>query len=163
VEPPTPLRPSRFTTCTPRCPSANAHEVRKAYWEALNEAINDRDAKQRLQALVDQLDKSGYTAAARCLADDLDALVVHPRYPTRPPMAQHQAARALARRGQAPHQGDRPLPGEDSWLTLVWAVLDFVITHAANGMRFTQLHRQHLNRIRYQDDDQTIPEEVTAA
>ena len=39
--------------------------------------------KQRLQTLVDELDRAGYTAAARCLADDLDALVVHLRYPTR--------------------------------------------------------------------------------
>ncbi|MGZ8702731.1 MAG: transposase, partial [Gaiellaceae bacterium] len=36
-----------------------------------------------MQALVDELDRAGYTAAARCLADDLDALVVHLRYPTR--------------------------------------------------------------------------------
>lgn len=42
-----------------------------------------RDGKQRLQALVDQLDKDGFTTAAKCLADDLDALVVHLRYPTR--------------------------------------------------------------------------------
>ena len=57
--------------------------VKRAYWQALDDAINERDAKQRLQALVDQLDKGGFTAAAKCLADDLDALVVHLRYPTR--------------------------------------------------------------------------------
>ena len=53
--------------------------------------------------------------------------------------------------------------GEDSCLTLVWAVLDLVITNETNGIRFTQLDRQHLNRIRYQDLEQTIPEEVNAA
>ena len=57
--------------------------VKQAYWRALDDAINEQDAKQRLRALVDQLDKSGYTAAARCLADDLDALVVHLRHPPR--------------------------------------------------------------------------------
>jgi hypothetical protein len=30
---------------------------------------------------VDEIDEAGYTAAAKCLADDLDALVVHLRYP----------------------------------------------------------------------------------
>ena len=40
-------------------------------------------ASSASQALVDELDRAGYTAAARCLADDLDALVVHLRYPTR--------------------------------------------------------------------------------
>ena len=41
-------------------------------------------------------------------------------------------------------------PGETSCLTLVWAVLDLYITHATNGVRFTQLERQRLRRIRYQ-------------
>jgi putative transposase len=54
-------------------------------------------------------------------------------------------------------------PGEDSCLTLVWAVLDLVITNETNGIRFTQPDRQHLNRTRHQDPEQTIPEEVTAA
>ena len=133
--------------------------------EALDEAINERDAKQQLQALVDELDKTGYTAAAKCLADDLDALVVHLRYPTR-----HR------RRWRSTNLLERSLgevkrrtkvigrfPGEDSCLTLVWAVLDLVITNQTNGIRFTQLDRQQLNRIRYQDPDQATPEEVNAA
>ena len=51
--------------------------------------------------------------------------------------------------------------GEDSCLTLVWAVLDLVITNETNGIRFTQLDRQHLNRIRYHDPEQTLPEEAS--
>jgi transposase-like protein len=35
-------------------------------------------------------------------------------------------------------------PGETSCLTLVWAVLDLYITHAKNGVRFSQLERQRL-------------------
>src|SRR6478735_579938 len=57
--------------------------VRQAYWNALDLAINPCDGKQRLQALVDELDDAGFAAAARCLTDDLDALVVHLRYRTR--------------------------------------------------------------------------------
>jgi transposase-like protein len=53
--------------------------VRHAYWQALDDATGERDGKQRVGALVDELDKGGYTAAARCLADDLDALAVHLR------------------------------------------------------------------------------------
>jgi putative transposase len=45
--------------------------------------FTERDDKQRLKALVGELDKAGYTAAAKCLTDDLDALVVHLRYPLR--------------------------------------------------------------------------------
>ena len=66
-----------------KLPEPQRDRVRQAYWQALDDAINERDAKQRLQALVDELERAGYSSAARCLADDLDALVVHLRYPTR--------------------------------------------------------------------------------
>jgi putative transposase len=66
-----------------KLPEREREHLRQAYWQALDQAINERDGEHRLQALVDQLDKAGYTAAARCLADDLDALVVHLRYPGR--------------------------------------------------------------------------------
>ena len=78
-------------------------------------------------------------------------------------MAIDEPARTVARRGQTPDQGHRPLPRETSCLTLVWAVLDLYLTHATNGIKFTQLERQHLKRTRYEGHDQALPEEVTAA
>jgi putative transposase len=115
--------------------------------------------------MADQLDRAGYTAAARCLADDLHALVVHLRYPPR-----HR------RRWRSTNLLERSLgevkrrtkvmgrfPGESSCLSLAWTVLDLVITHATNGITFTQLDRQRLHQIRYQPAEQTIPEEVSAA
>jgi non-homologous end joining protein Ku len=54
-------------------------------------------------------------------------------------------------------------PGEDSCLSLLWAVLDLLISHETNGIRFNQLDRQRLKRMRYQGHDQATPEEVTAA
>ena len=146
-------------------PERERERVRKAYWQALDEAISESDGRQRLQALVGDLDRAGYSAAARCLGDDLDALVVHLRYPTR-----HR------RRWRSTNLLERSLgevkrrtkvigrfPGETSCLTLVWAVLDLYITHATNGIKFTQLERQHLKRMRYEGSDQALPEEVTAA
>ena len=148
-----------------KLPERERERVKHAYWQALDDAIGEQDAKQRLKALVDDLHKGGFTAAARCLADDLDALVVHLRYPTR-----HR------RRWRSTNLLERSLgevkrrtkvigrfPGEDSCLTLVWAVLDLVITNETNGIRFTQLDRQQLNRTRYQAPDQATPEEVNAA
>ena len=44
-------------------------------------------------------------------------------------------------------------PGETSCLTLVWAVLDLYISHATNGIKFTELERQRLKSIRYQPTD----------
>jgi transposase-like protein len=148
-----------------KVPERERERVRRAYWQALDDATNERDGKQRLQALVDDLEGAGYTAAARCLDDDLEALVVHLRYPTR-----HR------RRWRSTNLLERSLgevkrrtkvigrfPGETSCLTLVWAVLDLYISHATNGIRFSQLERQGLKNIRYQPADQPMPEEVNAA
>ena len=148
-----------------KLPERERERVKHAYWQALDEAISEADAKHRLQALADQLDKQGFTAASRCLADDLDALVVHLRYPVR-----HR------RRWRSTNLLERSLgevkrrtkvmgrfPGESSCLTLVWAVLDLLITHQTNGIHFNQLDSQRLKRLRYEGTDQPIPEEVTAA
>jgi transposase-like protein len=155
----------RLRNLLAKLPERERERVRSAYWQALDDATSERDGKQRLRALVDELDRAGYTAAAKCLADDLDALVVHLRYPTR-----HR------RRWRSTNLLERSLgevkrrtkvigrfPGETSCLTLVWAVLDLYITHATNGIKFTQLERQQLKRMRYEGHEQTTPEEVTAA
>jgi putative transposase len=148
-----------------KLPERERERIKQAYWRALDDAISPSDAKQKLQALVDELDKGGYTAAARCLADDLDALVVHLRYPPR-----HR------RRWRSTNLLERSLgevkrrtkvmgrfPGEESCLTLVRAVLDLLITHQTNGIHFNQLDRQRLKRMSYEGAEATIPEEVTAA
>jgi putative transposase len=148
-----------------KLPERERERVKHAYWQALDDAINENDAKQRLQALVDDLENGGFASAAKCLADDLDALVVHLRYPPR-----HR------RRWRSTNLLERSLgevkrrtkvmgrfPGEDSCLTLVWAVLDLLITHETNGIRFTELDRQRLNRVRYHEPDHAIPKEATAA
>jgi putative transposase len=139
--------------------------VRQAYWRALDEAINEHDATRRLQALIDQLEGAGYTAAARCLADDLGALVVHLRYPTRHRRRWRSTNLLQRSLGEVKRRTKviGRFPGETSCLTLVWAVLDLYITHATNGIKFTQLERQHLKRITYEGHDHATPEEVTAA
>lgn len=155
----------RLRNLRAKLPERERERVRQAYWQALDEATCERDGKEQLEALVDQLERAGYTAAARCLANDLDALVVHLRYPTR-----HR------RRWRSTNLLERSLgevkrrtkvmgrfPGETSCLTLVWAVLDLYITHATNGIKFTQLERQRLKQTRYQGNEETAPEEVSAA
>jgi hypothetical protein len=48
-------------------------------------------------------------------------------------------------------------PGEETCLTLVWAVLDLLITHQTNGVHFKQLDRQRLQRIHYDGHQQPTP------
>jgi putative transposase len=148
-----------------KLPERERERIRAAYWQALDDATDERDGKQRLQALVDELDGAGYTAAAKCLAADLDALVVHLRYPTRHRRrwrSTNLLERSLAEVKRRTKVIGR-FPGEDSCLTLVWAVLDLYITHAKNGVRFSQLERQRLRRMRYTGSERTTNEEVNAA
>jgi putative transposase len=148
-----------------KLPERERERVRFAYWRALDDATDERDGKQRLQALVDELDAAGYTAAAKCLADNLDALVVHRRHPTRRRRrwrSTNLLERSLAEVKRRTKVIGR-FPGETSCLTLVWAVLDPYITHAKNGVRFSQLERQHLRRIRHAGSQPTANQELTAA
>ncbi len=155
----------RLRNLLAKLPERDRDRIRGAYWEALDDATSPGDGRDRLRALVEELDRCGYTAAAKCLADDLDALVVHLRYPL-----------AHRRRWRSPDLLERSLaevkrrtkvigrfPGETSCLTLVWAVLDLYLTHAKNGVRFSQLERQRLARMRNPDTQPTPDEEVTAA
>ena len=157
--------------CSPRAQPARQAARTRARARALRLLASTRRRRQRarrqqrLHALVDELDKAGYTAAAKCLADDLDALAVHLRYPTRHRRrwrSTNLLERSLAEVKRRTKVIGR-FPGETSCLTLVWAVLDLYITHAKNGVRFSQLDHQRLRRMRYQGTDQTMPEEVTAA
>ena len=55
-------------------------------------------------------------------------------------------------------------PGEESCLSLVWAVLDLQINNACNGVKLSDIDRQRLYRLRYQPDEpDTERKEVTAA
>jgi transposase-like protein len=148
-----------------KLPERERERVRAAYWQALDDATDERDGKQRLQALVDELDGAGYTAAAKCLADDLDAVVVHLRYPTRHRRrwrSTNLLERSLAEVKRRTKVIGR-FPGETSCLTLVWAVLDLYITHAKNGVRFSQLERQRLRKMRHTGSKPTTDQEVSAA
>jgi transposase-like protein len=98
-----------------KLPERERERVRLAYWRALDEATDVSDGRRHVGALIAELDRAGYAAAAACLADDLDALLGPPALPAAPPppLAIDQPARALARRGPPAHQGDRALPRRD--------------------------------------------------
>ena len=107
-----------------------------------------------------------YESAVRCLSEDLNALVVHLRYPLRhrerwPSTNLLQRSLGEVRR-RTKVMGR--FAGETSCLSLVWAVLDLFASHASNGVTFTDVDRQHLYRIKYQQaDPDARDEEVTAA
>ena len=147
-----------------KLPERERERVRGAYWQALDEAINEHDGKQRLKALVEELDQGRLHRRRQ----------VPGRRPRRARRAPALPDCDTAGAGASTNLLERSLgevkrrtkvigrfPGEDSCLTLVWAVLDLYITHATNGVRFTQLERQRLKRIRYDGNEQPIHEEAT--
>jgi hypothetical protein len=125
-----------------------------------------RALREVLEVLISELEHAGYESAARCLADDLDALIVHLRYPLRH-RERWRSTNLLERSLGEVRRRTKVMgrfPGETSCLSLVWAVLDLFFSHASNGATFTDVDRQHLYRIKYQQaDPDTLDEEVTAA
>ena len=122
-------------------------------------------ASRRLQALVDELDGAGYIAAAKCLADDLDALVVHLRYPTRHRRrwrSTNLLERSLAEVKRRTKVIGR-FPGETSCLTLVWAVLDSTSPTPRTASASASSNANSLRRIRHAGSQPTTDEEVSAA
>ena len=46
-----------------KLPERERERVRRAYWQALDEATDERDATERLEALVSELERAGYASA----------------------------------------------------------------------------------------------------
>ena len=149
-----------------KLPEQERERVRRAYWKALDEAQDEQDGRQRLKALVEELDKAGYTAAAKCLNDDLDALVVHLRYPLRH-RKRWRSTNLLERTLGEVKRRTKVIgrfPGEESCLSLVWAVLDLQINNTCNGVKLSDIDRQKLYRLRHEPAESEVEEkEVVAA
>jgi putative transposase len=156
----------RLRNVQAKVPKDQHNRIRFNYWSALNEATGPKDGKHRIRELISELKDDGYESAARCLADDLDALVVHLRYPLRH-RERWRSTNLLERSFGEVRRRTKVMgrfPGETSCLSLVWAVLDLFFRGACNGATFTAIDRQHLARIKYQPlEPDTIDEEVTAA
>jgi putative transposase len=140
--------------------------VRRAYWQALDEATDELDGSKRLAALVSELERAGYASAARSLADDLDALVVHLRYPLRH-RKRWRSTNLLERTLGEVKRRTKVIgrfPGEESCLSLVWAVLDLQINNACNGVTLSDIDRHKLYRLRHEPTEPEAEEkEVVAA
>lgn len=124
-------------------------KLRAAYQRALNEASSFADGKRRMQALIAQLQDQGFERAAACLADDLDALLCHLRYPLRQRI-RWRSTNMLERTLGEVRRRTKVIgcfPGESSCLTLCWAVLDLIYSHSTS-INFTDLEQQQFRRLR---------------
>ena len=154
----------RLRNVLAKLPEQERERVRLAYWRALDEATGAEDGKRRLRTLIGELDGAGFASAAACLADDLDALVVHLRYPLRH-RRRWRSTNLLERSLGEVRRRTKVIgrfPGEASCLSLCWAVLDLVVSHS-NGVTFTDLDRQAIDRLSRERPDRATAEEVVAA
>lgn len=154
----------RLRNLLAKLPESERERVRLAYWRALDEATGADDGERCLRTLIGELDGAGFAAAAACLADDLDALCVHLRYPLRH-RRRWRSTNLLERSLGEVRRRTKVIgrfPGEQSCLSLCWAVLDLVISHS-NGVTFTDLDRQAIDRLTRERAERSSEEEVIAA
>jgi putative transposase len=153
----------RLRNLLAKLPDDHHELVRSRYWQALDEATGQRDGEHRLRELVGWLADQGFASAAACLADDLEALCVHLRYPLKH-RRRWRSTNLLERSLGEVRRRTKVIgrfPGESSCLSLCWAVLDLIITHS-NNITFTDLEQIQLRRLR-EHRAQPTPKEVIAA
>jgi putative transposase len=153
----------RLRNLLAKLPERERERVRAAYWQALDEADSINDGERRMRELIGELTDTGYHAAAACLADDLDALIVHLKYPLRH-RRKWRSTNLLERSLGEVRRRTKVIgrfPGEHSCLSLCWAVLDLIITQSTRVV-FTELERHALQQLR---DTHPLPspKEVVAA
>jgi putative transposase len=113
--------------------------IKRAYWQALDEASDPQDAEQQLRQLVANLERE-YPSAAACLAEDLPALCVHLKYFPRL-RKRFRSSNVLERSLEEVRRRTKVIgrfPGETSCLSLCWAVLDLFIA-GARGLGLTDV------------------------
>jgi putative transposase len=156
----------RLRNLLAKLPKTEHDRIRFNYWAALTDATSVKDGKLRLQVLISELEHAGYESAARCLSDDLDALVVHLRYPLRH-RERWRSTNLLERSLGEVRRRTKVMgrfPGETSCLTPVWAVLDLFFTHASTAPRSPpSTANTSTESSTNKPTPDTLDEEVTAA
>jgi len=154
----------RLRNLLAKLPERERERVRLAYWHALDQATGLADGARRIRALIGELDSAGYTSAAACLADDLQALLAHLRYPLRH-RRKWRSTNLLERSLGEVRRRTKVIgrfPGEQSCLSLCWAVLDLIISHSTRVV-FTDLEHHTLQRLANQRHEPPPTEETIAA
>jgi putative transposase len=154
----------RLRNVLAKLPERERDRVKTCYWAALDQATSQDDGARRLRQLIGELTDAGYHSAAACLAEDLDALTVHLRYPLKHRRVWRSTNLLERSLGEVKRRTKviGRFPGETSCLSLCWAVLDLVIA-GANRVRLDDLDRQHLHRLANERALTPEHEEVTAA
>ena len=133
---------------TSKLPERHHREVKARYWQALDEATSERDAKAGLLALVGDY-QAAYPSAMRVIDDHVEQLVAHLRFPlehrkrTRSTNLLERTFVEVRRRTKIIGR----FPGETSALSLIWAVLELA-SRGWRGITMTPKAVAQIERLR---------------
>ena len=130
-------------------------QLKRAYWEALDEAIDPTDAEHRLRELVADLERP-YPSAAACLADDLPAVCIHLHYFPRL-RKRFRSSNLLERSLEEVRRRTKVIgrfPGETTCLSLCWAVLDLFLA-GAHGLGLSELEYRQVVQMKQDREQRT--------
>ena len=150
-----------------KLPERHHREVKARWWRIFDEARSAGEARQQLQALIDEY-RGGYPSATAVIGRDLDALVSHLRFPSEH-RKRIRTTNLLERSFVEVRRRTKVIgrfPGETSALSLIWAVLE-LSSRGWRGVKMTPKAVAEIERIRRDDVapsivDDEAEEEVAA-
>jgi putative transposase len=154
---------------TSKLPERHHQEIKARWWKAFDDARSPAEAARELQGIIADY-RAAYPSAMAVIERDLDALVVHLRFP-----AEHRkrirTTNLLERTFVEVRRRTKVIgrfPGETSALSLIWAVLE-LSSRGWRGVRMNPRTVAEIERLRRQLRDTPGPpattdtEEVIAA
>jgi putative transposase len=154
---------------TAKLPERHHAELKARWWKAFDEARSPAEAARDLRGIIADY-KAAYPSAMAVIERDLDALVVHLRFPSEQ-RKRIRTTNLLERTFVEVRRRTKVIgrfPGETSALSLIWAVLE-LSSRAWRGVRMNPKTVAEIERLRRQLAELPAPpatveaEEVIAA
>jgi putative transposase len=150
---------------TSKLPERHHTEVKARWWKLFDEASSPGEARRELQAIIADY-RQAYPSAMAVIERDLDALVIHLRWPSEH-RKRIRTTNLLERTFVEVRRRTKVIgrfPGETSALSLIWAVLE-LSSRGWRGVVMTPKTVAEIERLRRQKTTSTTTdtEEVIAA
>jgi len=148
-----------------KLPERHHAEIKARWWKLFDEARSPSEARQQLQAIIDDY-RGAYPSAMAVIERDLDALIAHLRFPSGH-RKRIRTTNLLERTFVEVRRRTKVIgrfPGETSALSLIWAVLE-LSSRAWRGVRMSPKTVAQIERLRHElaAPDISPTEEVIAA
>jgi transposase-like protein len=146
-----------------KLPERHHAELKARWWKAFDEARSPAEAARELQSIIADYE-AAYPSAMAVIERDLDALVVHLRFPSGH-RKRIRTTNLLERTFVEVRRRTKVIgrfPGETSALSLIWAVLE-LSSRGWRGVKMNPKTVAEIERLRRQLTDGSAPELTTDA